>query len=139
MNLANTLAQNIRSMVAGYTNRNARRTAIRSALMRVTNAHPEYRGVGFDEHFMLNKAAELMKPFVAGGPLPTSDALLTAWASQFPFSNESAKRAIANIRPVITDFLYVLDSEASTIPVLEQPASIQTTPSYVGTEGYNLA
>lgn len=141
MNFANILTQNVQSMVNIYKIRNARQKAVRSALMSAISVHPEYSGVGFDEQFMKNTAAELMDPFLAGGSLPTPDALLSAWTSQFPFSEESAKRAVANLAPLVTEFLYVLEQEVSSTdmvakaasrpPIVEHPDSISIKPSYV--------
>lgn len=131
MNFANILVQNIQSIVTNYKIRNARQKAICNALMSIGNVYPEYKGIGFDEHFMTNSASELMQPFLVGGSLPTANALLTAWASQFPYSTESAQKAIVNLTPLVTDFLYVLGSEEPTVLVSEQAAPIRIKPVYV--------
>lgn len=135
MNFANTFTQNIRTVIADYTNRNARKKAVRSALMSVMSVYPEFAGVGFDEQFMTNKAAEIMEPFLSCGSLPTRNALTKAWAAQFPYSDKSTKRAVANITPMATEFIDILTREASAIPVtsnspaVEQHVSTRIDPS----------
>lgn len=100
------------------------RKAISSALVSVASTYPEYNGIGFDEHFMDNEAASIMEPYLTNGTVPTVEALTEAWAKQFPFKEASAKKAIENITPMVTDFLYVLGRETSFIPTTEPKRTV---------------
>lgn len=115
MNLLTGFAQKFRRSLAHNRIRRQRTNAMRSALLRVVHCHPLYHDIGFDEHFMTYGAAKLMKPFLNGGPVPDSAALATVWATQFNFRPASAQKAIANVTPMINDFVYVLATEIQDI------------------------
>lgn len=134
MNLA-TLSHNIWTTLLGNTNRNTRRKAIQSALASVTNTNPDYANIGFDEHFMKNGGASLMEPFLNGGELPTPDELTSVWADQFPYANESRQRAIANITPMVIDFVELLASQVESAPDIVLPVAFPTQPYYVEMSG----
>lgn len=117
MNHILNLAQNIQAKFAANYTRNAHRTAASNALLSVQGTFPEYADVGFDEHFLENRGAELMIPFFEDGSVPAPEALAAAWALQFRFSDANRERAIKNIMPMVTDFVYLLAQEAAVMPV----------------------
>ncbi len=127
MNFAITLNHNVQTNIAHSTNLELRSQAIRSALKFVTRTHPDYAGVGFDMDFMTTKAATILEPFLNDGQLPTSNALIAAWAEKFDRFSENVKQtAAANIAPMVNDFVYVLATEAANIATVEDPAISQT-------------
>ena len=130
MNFVTTIVKNIQDTVNGQPQRNPYRQAISSALKSVAAAHPDYAGTGFDEDLIDNEAASLMQAFLDGGTLPTVTALTEAWATQFSFSVDDAEQAIANITPMVQDFLYVLESEYELISNDAMLNAAATTPAF---------
>lgn len=121
MNPLIRLVQNIREKIALSYVRNRYRMTVKSALIGVARVHPEYNDIGFDEHFLNNKGAKLIQPFLEKGRIPTPQALAAAWATQYRFSAASQKRAIANIMPMVTDFVYLLTEETASVPAFNRP------------------
>lgn len=115
MNFLTKLSANVQSRVTNRIERKARLRAVRIALHRATTAHPDYNGIGFDEQFLRNQGATLIRPFLNGGALPCANELTAAWLSQFHFSAESAQRATENVTPMVSEFLYVLENEVSDL------------------------
>jgi len=108
MNILTTIAQNLQESIAQNQNRTARAKAVRSALFAVTVRHLEYQATGFDQTLLNNQAAALIDPFVSEGVLPDADALAAIWATQFNLSTTGTQKAIANVMPMVNDFVYIL-------------------------------
>jgi len=115
MNLINKLIQSIQKNLRHNGSATLRRKAMSSALLSVAERYPAYMDVGFDEHFMNNRGAVLMEPFLGGGPVPSSHALTNAWADQFTFSAARRENAIHDMAPIVTEFLRVLQRETARI------------------------
>jgi len=129
MNILTTIANTFQLSVAKTKARNERSKAINSALIAATNRHPDFRDTMFDQELLENQAAHLMEPFLNGGALPTADSLAAVWAEQLPSIGQSRQRAIANIMPMIEDFIYVLGSSNFSNAIISGSVSTTTQPA----------
>lgn len=139
MNILTTVANSLRLSIANTKARNERTKAVESALIAATIRHPDFCGVMFDKDLLSNEAAGLMQPFLNGGTLPTADSLAAVWAEQLPLIDGSRERAVANIMPMIEDFIYVLESSTfvQKAATLTQGAAIQPAQQQVPAQAFS--
>lgn len=129
MNILTTIANSLQASIVNIKARNERIKSINSALIAAANRHPDFRDVLFDQNFLSNQASYLIEPFLNGGALPTADSLAAAWAEQLPAIGQSRARAIANVTPMVEDFIYLLGSSTFSHDTATSAASMTAQPA----------
>ena len=102
----------------------AHQRIIANAYVIFANRHPEWTENCFDEHFVTHSAVPRLEAFLVGERTSATH-LAEAWASQFHYSDENRQKAIAEIMPVASDFLYILETEAVAVSKVTQEAGPQ--------------
>ncbi|MEZ4707272.1 MAG: hypothetical protein R3A44_08705 [Caldilineaceae bacterium] len=103
--------------------------ALQSAHTIIAHRHPVWVESGFTKRFLLHDAASLVEPYLQGGAMPKAQALAETWAAIYPFADDGKERAVAQILPIMVDFIYVLHGEQRYFARLNpQPQVTKSSP-----------
>ena len=91
--------------------RRALRKATTNALMKFAKRYPEYAAALFDEHFLANRAADLLGRYISSENPPKSVELAEKWAAQVHMGEGTRAAVVSKLTPAASDFLYMLENE----------------------------
>lgn len=111
MNLRQTLIRFLEQQITRLSRDRNRVAALQSAHTIIAHRHPVWVESGFTKRFLQHDAASLVEPYLQGDAMPKAQALAETWAAIYPFADDRKERAIAQILPVMVDFIYVLQGE----------------------------
>ncbi len=97
--------------VAKYGRRRALRRATVSAHVKFAVRYPEYTAALFDEHFLANRAADLLERYITSENPPKAVELARAWAEQIYMSEGTKVALVSELTPVASNFLFMLETE----------------------------
>ena len=97
--------------LAKYGRRRALRRATVNAHAKFAVRYPEYAATLFDEHFLANRAADLLERYITSDDPPKSVELARAWAEQIHMSERTKKALVSELTAVASSFLFLFETE----------------------------
>ena len=97
--------------VTKYGRRRTLRRATVNAHAKFAKRYPEYAAALFDEHFLANRAADLLERYITSDDPPRSVELARAWADQIQMSKGTKAALVSELTPVASSFLYMFETE----------------------------
>ncbi len=94
-----------------YGRRRALRRAAARAHVKFAKRYAEYAAALFDEHFLANRAADLLERYITSENPPKAVELASAWAGQIHLSEGTKKALVSELAPVASDFLLMFENE----------------------------
>jgi hypothetical protein len=118
----------IENIVTSWLARKYQQRAFRQAVSRAytifAQRYPEWAASHFDEYFLTHDAAFLLDRIGQGVASPGPFALAYVWSHQMTwFKEETRQRLIAELTPVASDFLRLLEAELRIREPVSQPAA----------------
>ena len=114
----------IEEALGSWLLRDYRRRTFRQAKTRAYAAfiqkYPRWEEHLFDEHFLTHRAAIILETYLQGHT-PDAGALAQAWADQWGWKPEARATHIAELTPVLADFLYLLETELRGVRFANRP------------------
>lgn len=106
----------LENIVTSWLERKSQQRAFRQAVSQAytifAQRYPEWTASYFDEYFLTHDAAFLLARIGQGVASPRPFALAYVWSYQMTwFTEETRQRLIAELTPVASDFLCLLEAE----------------------------
>ena len=99
------------SWMAKYGTRRALRRATVNAHAKFAARYPQYAAALFDEHFLANRAADLLERYITSDDPPKSVELARAWAEQIHMREDTKVALVSELTPVASKFLLIFETD----------------------------
>ncbi len=94
-----------------YGRRRALRRAAARAHGKFAKRYAEYAAALFDEHFLANRAANLLERYITSENPPKAVELASAWAEQIHMSGGTKRALVSELTAAASDFLFMFETE----------------------------
>ncbi len=126
------IKQVVQNRLRQYAQHKTFQRALTRAFAAFAQQYPEWAASHFDHHFLTQGAASPLIGSLKSTTWPPPADLANAWADQMTwFTREKRQKLVAELTPVASDFLRLLEAElcrAETVGKLASPAIVSRSP-----------